>query len=433
MLKQQHLSRSLFSLPLVFLLFFAQSIGYSQNVNNILKCFIYEESDTSYLIIHESIFQPETKVYEQGNFRTIGHNKSRISVIELKSGRIIAQKDMGDLDEKSACILLGTSINKLWIYSKRYSSGLQALNPLTLETTMSLANIYTSLTQSIGHLINPAWDKLNQFYGYNPITMQLIVANDKNEFYGIDVFSFEPEKLTGKINREWVFNNYLSNEISLADTTLKIKSDQLYQLQSTQTKKEQFPFYDGNFLKEQDAVKIYKQYTARVENESNTLHKIEERIHQKTKKGKSNNENNLQDLNIKKNQVLSELNSDTKNKENILKGNQTDALLMQTEPGSFFIVHKNNTEAEALLTISKLSINPAYNYSVNWQTPLNGMFYNVMTARPSHAFRQLFGDTEPTSDYKYFYLLNNKLIVVYLIQVTCIDSNTGKIDWRIKL
>ena len=99
-------------------LFTYWSKGYSQNVNNILKCLVYEESDSSYLVIHESIFQPESKSYEQGNFRTIGHNKSKLVVINLQTGKTIAERDMGDLDEKSACLLLGTSVHKLWIYSK---------------------------------------------------------------------------------------------------------------------------------------------------------------------------------------------------------------------------------------------------------------------------------------------------------------------------
>ena len=49
-------------------------------VDNILNTFFYSHNDSSYLIIHESLFHPTSGSYEKGNIRSQGFNTSQISV-----------------------------------------------------------------------------------------------------------------------------------------------------------------------------------------------------------------------------------------------------------------------------------------------------------------------------------------------------------------
>jgi len=181
-------------------------IALSMNINaarvdNIAKVVFFKSNDLPFAAFQEILFHPTTQSYAKGNLVTSGYSESRISIYNLTNGKLIAQKNMGRIDSTEAFILLGYTPDNLWIYSLKYKSGLQSLDPITLERKISQATIYSKLTHTIGSFIMPQWHELKTSYGFSCIQQKLIVTNQQNEQFYIDAETFAPEKITELINK----------------------------------------------------------------------------------------------------------------------------------------------------------------------------------------------------------------------------------------
>ena len=106
---------------------------------------------------------------------------------------------------------------------------------------------------------------------------------------------------------------------------------------------------------------------------------------------------------------------------------------MQTDSHSFYVLSKNEDIAEATIKISKVRSTQFGEFTELWSTSPVGMFYNVAQARNTSAFKQFFGTLQPEFNYSFYQIYDNKLVIIYLLQVCCIDIETGKIIWQFRL
>jgi hypothetical protein len=404
---------------LVFLFLFSISIpSYSQTLRfeKIIKTILYQQGDELYLILHESFYQTKSESYSQGNTRSSGYNTSRISVYDLKNGKPVAQKVMGNMDSSEYCLVMGCSQNNLWLYSNKYKSGLQSINPITLERKVSEAYIYSHMKQSIGRFAEPNWQELDQFYGFDPIQQKLVVSNQNNQKYYLDPENFSIEKTSESINLKYQWNHFFRSYATIRDSVWNLEGSDKMVLVSNSKDIGKPEFLEGKFMMEQNPKQLFLYYVQLQEDLTAQINVF--------KKGTLSNE----DLNQKTRLEL-KLNNAKINTTSILKANKPDDVILQPSKDSFFVWSKNEDRDESVVRISKIA-NPSYgNFSVVWETRIPGMFFNVATARNSKEFKQFFGDFIPESESVQFELINQQLVIIYLSQVCCIDANTGVINW----
>ncbi len=393
----------------IFLAFFSNVD--SQNVDNILKACFYSQHDTSYLILHESHFHPTSGSYEKGKMWAQGYTTSKILVYNLNNGSLTTQKEMGMMDSTEACFILGCSNNNLWLYSYKHKSGLQSLKPLTLEKNISQATIYKSLNISFGRFIDPNWQDMRQYFGFDPVQQKLIVTNTLRQQYYIDAETFATQPLTEKIELNQPDNNYLEETAVFKDSTWTLDGYEQMNFKCGDITIDQPTFLYGKFIMEQNKLRLFHHF----------LHVYESNL---APQGKSQN-------------TVSEVDSlqiDAKNNiESLIKGEKPDDVLLQTDPHCFYVYSKSDKVPEADIKISKIRSVKFGEFTEVWSVSPQGMFYNVAQARNTRIFRQYFGDFVPEFNYQLFQVFDNKLVIIYLTQVCCIDINTGKIIFQFRL
>ncbi len=386
------------------------------NIDNIINTFFYAENDSSYLILHESIYHPTTGSYEQGNMRSEGYNTSRISVYCIDDGKLVVQKHMGVMDSTEACFVLGCSDNNLWVYCNKYKSGLQSLYPLTLNRNISQAKIYKKLNISVGRLSEPKWQVINEHYGFDAIQQKLIVTNTLNKQFYIDVKTFATQPIFQKINLIPEFNNYLSQSAVFNDSVWRLSGYKQMKLECGDYKASNPEFLYGKFILEQNKVRLFKHFFT----------VIEELIFEKEEFERLGN--NI--LSKKTENIIQNLKD---NIEAIIGGLKPDDVLLQTGANLFFVLSKSGSVSDAIIKISEINSKQFGDFDIRWSVSIPGMFYNVSQARNTKAFKKYYGDIFPEFDYQFIQVHNNKLIIIYLLQVCCIDTNNGNILWQFKL
>lgn len=375
-------------------------LTFGASFDNILKVIFYSPNDTSYVILHESFFHPTSGSYEKGNMRTQGYTSSRISVYNLDSGNLLAQKKMGIMDSTEACFILGCSTNNLWIYCNKYKSGLQSLNPLTLEKNISQATIYKSLNISIGRFYEPEWQDISNYYGFDEVQQKLIVSNTKLQQYYIDAVTFATQPINDKVNLMQEFNNYLSESAKFNDSIWTLSGYDNTEFKCGNFTATKPSYLYGQFILEQNKVSLFKHFWGLQET-----------------------------INIEK----SNSTKASKNIESLISGKKPDEVLMQTSKNSFYILSKKSTSPDAFIKISKVKSEQFGFFEEIWSTSPSGMFYNISQARNTKKFKQFFGNIFPEFSYQFIQAYNDKLLVIFLSYICCIDSNTGEILWQFKL
>ncbi len=387
--------------------------------DEVLKTIVYKQGNDEYLILHESMYQTKSESYSRGNIRSSGFNYSRISVYDISNGRLVVQKDMGPIDSAETCLVLGCSNDNLWIYSKKYKSGLQSLYPLTLERNLSQATLYKNLKQSIGRFADPAYPELDKNYGFDPIQQKLIITNEQNQKYYIDLEVFTTEKINENINLKFYWKNYLRSAAYFCDSLWKLEGfDNMY-LIGNSIKTTQPAFLNGLFIMEQNPINLFKYYLNIQENISNQLTYT------------SDGQNNL-DIESRTKLEL-KMNYAKNNISFIFKGVKPDDVLMQPSHNSFFIWSKDNETMESVARVSRVTSAEYGKFETEWSTQISGMFFSISNARYTNKFKHQFGDFIPQSDYAHFELVNQRLIIIYLGQVCCLNTETGLIEWAFQI
>lgn len=393
---------------LSIILIFSAFICKGGTFDNILKVIFYTDANQSYLILHESHYHVTSGAYEQGNMRSQGYNSSKIIVFNLQNGHIVAQKDMGTMDSVSACFILGCSANNLWIYNHKFKSGVQSLNPITLKRSISQAKIYGKLNTSIGQFMQPEWHKTKEFYAYDEIQQKLIVTNANKKQYYIDINTFSTEPIKEKLLLNIDYNNYLTSDIQFKDSIWELDGYDLtkFKCGAVETAKPNYLY--GQFILDQNKLRLFKHFF-----------NIQENI-----------VTNNNTLSTKQNE---ELKTSQTNIQSIIKGRKSDEVLLQPDVNTFFVLSKSKQSADAVIQISKIKSTKFGNFNEQWSVKPPGMFYNVAQARNTVLFRKHFGDIYPEFDYKFIQMHDNKLVVIYLLYVSCIDIDSGEILWQQRL
>ncbi|MCK9207140.1 MAG: hypothetical protein M0P66_08520 [Salinivirgaceae bacterium] len=401
---------------IVTLLWMTIKPHYGASLDNILKVVIYQQEQNNYLILHESFYHPQSESYSKGNTRSIGYNSSRLSVYDLSNGKLVTQKEMGRMDSTEACLVLGCTPGNLWIYSKKYKSGLQSLNPLTLERKTTQAYIYVHLHYDIGRFVEPDWNEMNQFYGFDRIQQKVIVTNHVQEKYLIDMEKFTAEKMVDPVNINPDYKPNLKSAAKFCGENLKMDGFDWMVIKNSKETYNKTSFLFGQFIID---VNIHRLFLHYLEMQENFQLEIE-----------SLSKPNLTDFEVSRKAALEYQQSLTKtNLTALFAGRKPDDVLLMPNKESFFVYSKAEDTDASVIQVSKIHCDEKNQMLMEWKTTVPGMFYNISTARNTREFKAYFGDFPPQIDGIHFELVNNQLLIFYLTQVCGIDVNTGKIQW----
>lgn len=395
----------------------------TQAATEIHKSILHHTNDSSYLILHLFNFHATGGSYEKGNLRTTGYNNSEIRVINLTSKKTIAFEKYTEYNFEGAFEVLGVIDDLIWIYSMENKSGLHALSLKTLKKEVSQANIYSRMQKWTGSFIEPEWNEINKYYGCNNYNSNIIITTYNGKTFNVNALTYEVSetKKTSLSNNK--STEYLTKSIYDRKDTLDIY-DEYVQINNSKSLNTQFQ--DGSFVIDHNSKRNYKALQLQLST---------------NKKERQLASDELSLIRAKKNSVLyasllakiewlnQEFTRINKNLNSLISNEKTSKFLLKTSNKSFFISSRANKLETSPIAISHISRSDT-NLSIEWTLAIDNMYYNVSKAQNSNEFKRFFREFVPDARFFQIEYYNNKLLVIYLMQLCIIDIPSGEISWK---
>ncbi len=410
--------------------------------DDVEKVLIYSQDGKNYLIALESIFQATSKSSGGGITTISGYTELRISVYELETGTLIAREKAGELGEDENTIILGCTEGNLWLHSCDDELGLHSLNPLTLEIKVTLEQILEKNPELKDKLAKSEWYSANQFYGYDELEKQLIITDTEGFRYYLNPETLLAEKQIEEIKIPTFFpNRYFSSNVEIDDDYLSFSGD----LRNTLTYNNveinpTISFLNGQLLTDQNLNRLHSLF---FEKKQLIQKQLDETIHHfdslKFENGedywywKGEVRDEYYKLENKKRDFENKIDNLTREINYITTGSFSTSIALQNDSTSFYIAHKSSTNNDAFLVISKIKIENKITASEQWKTVLEDIFYDATAAEQTDAFKTVFSKGNPNFDYQFFDLIDNKIVIFYMLHFFCIDIQTGNVLWKLKI
>jgi phosphopantetheine adenylyltransferase len=200
-------------------------------------------------------------------------------------------------------------------------------------------------------------------------------------------------------------------------------------------------FLGGKLLKDLNKSRIYTQVRAKylqLKKESEHLQNKLEDINRRSNRGRNLNPDEYRGYQELRNRAYSKQRS-LERYLRIFKDLEeenrfyTTNMLMQTEPETFFIIHRTNIEKDARLIISKLLLAGEKNLKELWRTTIEDLFYDYNSARETSDFKIVFSKGNPRFDFQFFDYSEDKFVFIYMLHACCLDLESGQVLWKFRL
>jgi hypothetical protein len=349
-----------------------------QNVNRIIDVFICPYEQTDLLVVHQSTFEPVSRTYEQGNLRTSGYNVSQLLVYNLVDGNMVAQKQMGRISIDEYTQILGYSNGVLWAYSLKDEKGFLSLKISDLDTK-NFFGLFMVNRDWKHNFFKSGIKELPLNFAFDPVKRKLIFTDTLKNQYAFDPEKYQPQKTTYKYIETFRQRDFFTLNGYIATNKITIENGNANQLK-----------LNGN-----DALSLVKFPESAL-----------------VKFGVAN----------EKKEYL---------KKSIDSNNDTTDILLTNTKGYFFMI-SNAPEPRAgnvMVTAFELDNNRIKKV---WQTVIDGMLYITYKSRAGSPLQKIIETSEPDFSFTYFTVYKDLLIGFYALNYFVIDSNTGKIIWRVK-
>ena len=313
----------------------------------------------------------------------------------------------------------------------------------------------------------PAYTQVQDYYFFDDITNRLIVTDNQGYRYSISSKSLLSEKIDDNEKFYQVSSKYyLSNSSEFKDKNIYLKGDIRKVIEfDNKVISNNNSFIDGKFILDCNRNRIYFKCANLLKKLEKEYNKLVQSIDSLDKTQKSNNNSisrryvyynqdtitlniNLGDFNIRINDRPYQINNKLNNLKYIYESNIRELsstmnrlkngsipnnYLLQSDTNSFYIAHKNSTNNDAFLTISKAQINDKNDFVVLWTTTIENVFFDYSQASQTDAFKKVFSKGNPDFSYEYYNIVDDKLIIVHILNMICIDCKTGKILWQFRI
>jgi hypothetical protein len=99
----------------------------------------------------------------------------------------------------------------------------------------------------------------------------------------------------------------------------------------------------------------------------------------------------------------------------------------------FIVAHRSSIDKDGRLIFSLLRLKGGNRAIEAWHANLSDLFFDTNKARETDAFKIVFSKGNPSFDFKFLDMMDNKLVLIYMLHVHCLDLETGRILWKHRL
>jgi hypothetical protein len=107
--------------------------------------------------------------------------------------------------------------------------------------------------------------------------------------------------------------------------------------------------------------------------------------------------------------------------------------LLSPDTTSFFVFHRSGTQKDAKVVISRIEMKNFKEIKELWTTEIPGLFFDPSAAEETNSFKEVFSKGNPEFRFSFFDRTDNRLIIVWMLHVCCLDMNTGALLWKFRV
>jgi hypothetical protein len=410
----------------------------NDEADEVKKVIVYHEGKNAYVALSENIFQATNKSTRGGMTTILGYNDARVSVYELATGKLVARKALGGYSEKEANILLGYTPGNLWFFSLDKALGLYSLDPVTLQQKTAQEQIIPTKSKLAGQLALPKWYEIERYYWIDYAQNGIYATDNQGFRYRINPETCEAAKLPDSLSEApYTSGTFMNTTIHFGrNFTLSLGNELREKIQVNYKKTpDDISFLGGKFILNMNQRKLQEKYKHDLDQDYILKDSLDKQVRAiESRYGKNNFSGNHEvwKQHYQLESALQTIRNDIDDIKRYQKHN-TDGVLLQPDSTDFFVAHRGNTNRDAPLLISRVHLQKRKNISVKWTAQPADIFYDVNDARETDAFKKVFSKGSPDFSFQYFDIEDNKLIIVYMLHVFCIDTDNGKVIWMKKL
>jgi hypothetical protein len=414
----------------------------SDNSDDVAEAVISVTGEGSFLTVKEEIFQAVSKSDDRGFRRISGYAEYRISSYDINTGKLLKRIELGDRKENE-CMFLCETPGKLWYKSVDPELGFHARNPKTLEVIVTQNSITDANPFLKNNLSLPDWNNISRYYGLDISNNKPVVSDNSGYLYSIDPESLKAEKYEGSIENFKSDNSCTSTSIKTdVNSSVYLSGDPRNSFNLFGKDLKEPSFLKGAFLKSSvrlnpdnsnpDFFAPQRKEADGYRREIDSL----EKILAQTDTSATGRQNKIQ-LKYKlqnADRQIDYLKKRIKYAEDNLKRTPFDDYFeIITADKSVFVLSQTDVTDKAKTVISKVKLNSDTTASIQWQTELKDIYREPDKGFDKSSFEVVFSKGNP--DLKTMRVLEseNKLIFIFQLKATCIDTANGNILWSINL
>lgn len=411
------------------LVIFFPTNTYCQKVNRIIDALICPFEQNDFLLVHQSVFEPVSRSYEQGNLRSSGFNISQLLVYDLKNGQLIAQKDLGKISVEEYTQILGYSKGVVWAYSLMDKKGFISfkISDLDSKNTYGLFMVNRDFKNQF---IRCGVKELLNYFAFDLPSNRLIFSDTLKNQFAFDPEKYTPVKTTFKYYDAYKQRDFLTqsayfdnDQISINNgniNTVKVNNIDAFDIRK---------FPESALIKfgiKQDKLDFLQR---RIDDCKNNAIKYSNKIDSILSiNGASKNElDQIATLSTKNSKKLSYYQNAMK----LLDYNDTTEILLRNNKDYFYMISNAPAPHAGTVMITAFGMNGG-KLSQVWQTIIDGVLYLTYKSRTGSNLQKMIENSEPDFGFTYFTVYKDRLIGFYALNYFVLDANTGQIIWRVR-
>lgn len=409
--------------------------------DDIIKARVCHFGGQNYLVMLETVFQATTKEGGRGVTIITGNNELRLSVYNLEDGSLVVRKKMGR-QNRDAVEFLGSTEGNLWFFS--FKDGIHSLHPETLEINVSQEEIFNQNPDLKDNLAECEWYQLSQFFQFNDVTRKITLTDQKGYRYLMDPESLRAERILGEyIPFDPRTDQNFASHITFPPPVMFLQGDLRKQIVVEQKAlNPELSFLNGQFILDRDPSRAIELIEMKLSSTRVQMEEMESKIEAlnaiNSGQGppwRSRERDSLQRLENSRNTVKRDGIRLEECRNSLAESGFSHFFqaLLSADTTSFFIFHSSGTAKDAQVVISRVELKNKQELRGVWNAEIPGLFFDPSAARETNTFKEIFSKGSPEFRFSYFTLDFNKLIIVWMLHVHCIDTETGEILWQFRV
>jgi hypothetical protein len=430
-------SISLLLVALAFVSCFHKDVM-NDRADDVATTFIYSGTDGKCIITKEQVFQAQSKESGGGVTHISGYADYRLTSYDPSTGNVTGRVDLGEGIE-NAFVVVGTTPGKIWIYSIDPELGLHCRNPKTLEVISDEKTLTATAPLKGFAFARPAWNLLNQSYGWNAENGKLMLSDMQGYHYYFDPAKNTLEKTEDAIvDYTWAVSKTGSTAYFTKDDYVSLggngRQKLMYRYEDSTAK---LSYLNGELLldvdplhdveRKKDAIFVIENEWTGINNWVNRLQLLFPGIEEKKYSQYSHEEWEVKDTISELQRKMDDLQRDKESIER--KGTKyLDNAALSDAPGTIFILHATDISDTARMQLTKVQLD-GKKLTEAWTIKLADFYRDPEKANSKGAFETVFSDGNPAFGYEWYEISDGKLFMISQLQLICLDAKSGKTLW----